>query len=934
LTAEKDDFYRGRPISLLSREPVMGRIQTNVGWTTGINISDTVNQLMKLSAKPRDMLNSRTDTIRQELVAITGLAGLLYAVKSTATTLGKTDLYHQRTSVSSDLNALTSNLSGNAALGTYEFTPLRLVQSQKQVSSGFKADNQPIGAGEITIRFGDHVERDTSLGLLNGGQGIARGKIRIVDRSGAFADIDLSTARTVDDVLTAINNSSSVNVSATVRDGHFRIVDNTGLAAANLKVVEVGGGTTAASLGLGGIDVAAATANGQDVFRLYGGMDLTTLNDGAGVSVNKSLADIRYTLRDGTVGQIDLSPSGGTADTTLDAVLARINAAAPTKLRAEMSPDGTRLQLTDLTVGAESFALESLFDSQALKGLGLDTAATDDVLTGRRIIGGLKTVLLSSLDGGRGMGELGTIEITDRNGGAPATVDLAGLESLEEVVDAINTSGVGVQARVNRARNGIEIVDTSGGAGALVIANGDATETASKLNIAVNSSVASIDSGDMHLQVVSESTLLSSLNGGAGVAAGQFVIRDSQGRSGTVDLRSSKTVGDAIAAINRLFLSARAELNETGDGIVLRDTGGGASTLTVVEGSTTTARDLGLLRTAKTVDVEGESQQIVNGSLTHRIEISATDTLNDLKNKINALAGGFSVSVLNDGSTQPYRLMMQSGRAGKAGELTIDTSAANFRFDESAKAQDALLALGPASNTATAILLSSSSNTFRNVVEGLTVDMKQATGTTVSVNVSSTNTNLVAAAKTLVENYNLFRKQLVELAKYDTTLSQASLLTGNATALRLDVDMTQLLRGEFTGTGEFRSLSAIGFGFGQDGTITLDETAFKAAIAANPDAIEQFLSAPTTGVSARLSGMIERLAGEDSSLVTQRLDALEKKIASNELRMERMDALLEKQRERLTMSFYNMELAVTRIQGNLKYLDSIAWITENNQNSK
>lgn len=912
----------------------MGRIQTNVGWTTGINISDTVNQLMKLSAKPRDMLNSRTDTIRQELVAITGLAGLLYAVKSTATTLGKTDLYHQRTSVSSDLNALTSNLSGNAALGTYEFTPLRLVQSQKQVSSGFKADNQPIGAGEITIRFGDHVERDTSLGLLNGGQGIARGKIRIVDRSGAFADIDLSTARTVDDVLTAINNSSSVNVSATVRDGHFRIVDNTGLAAANLKVVEVGGGTTAASLGLGGIDVAAATANGQDVFRLYGGMDLTTLNDGAGVSVNKSLADIRYTLRDGTVGQIDLSPSGGTADTTLDAVLARINAAAPTKLRAEMSPDGTRLQLTDLTVGAESFALESLFDSQALKGLGLDTAATDDVLTGRRIIGGLKTVLLSSLDGGRGMGELGTIEITDRNGGAPATVDLAGLESLEEVVDAINTSGVGVQARVNRARNGIEIVDTSGGAGALVIANGDATETASKLNIAVNSSVASIDSGDMHLQVVSESTLLSSLNGGAGVAAGQFVIRDSQGRSGTVDLRSSKTVGDAIAAINRLFLSARAELNETGDGIVLRDTGGGASTLTVVEGSTTTARDLGLLRTAKTVDVEGESQQIVNGSLTHRIEISATDTLNDLKNKINALAGGFSVSVLNDGSTQPYRLMMQSGRAGKAGELTIDTSAANFRFDESAKAQDALLALGPASNTATAILLSSSSNTFRNVVEGLTVDMKQATGTTVSVNVSSTNTNLVAAAKTLVENYNLFRKQLVELAKYDTTLSQASLLTGNATALRLDVDMTQLLRGEFTGTGEFRSLSAIGFGFGQDGTITLDETAFKAAIAANPDAIEQFLSAPTTGVSARLSGMIERLAGEDSSLVTQRLDALEKKIASNELRMERMDALLEKQRERLTMSFYNMELAVTRIQGNLKYLDSIAWITENNQNSK
>ena len=39
----------------------MGRINSNVGLVTGINITDTVDQLVKLAAKPRDMVQARTD---------------------------------------------------------------------------------------------------------------------------------------------------------------------------------------------------------------------------------------------------------------------------------------------------------------------------------------------------------------------------------------------------------------------------------------------------------------------------------------------------------------------------------------------------------------------------------------------------------------------------------------------------------------------------------------------------------------------------------------------------------------------------------------------------------------------------------------------------------------------------------------------------------
>src|SRR3970282_726960 len=102
---------------------------------------------------------------------------------------------------------------------------------------------------------------------LNGGQGVAAGKIRITDRAGNSADVDLRTARSVDDVLRAINNNADVEVPAEATGDQFRRTDTSG-GSGNLRVQEVGTGTTAAGLGLSAINVAADSATGADVFAL------------------------------------------------------------------------------------------------------------------------------------------------------------------------------------------------------------------------------------------------------------------------------------------------------------------------------------------------------------------------------------------------------------------------------------------------------------------------------------------------------------------------------------------------------------------------------------------------------------------------------------------------------------------------------------------
>lgn len=910
----------------------MGRIQSDVGLITGIPIADTVKKLMEIAARPRDLLKARTETLEKEQVALTELTALLVAFQYTTDKLATESIYDQRKVTSSDETALAATITGQPAKASYQFTPLRMAQSQQLLSSGFASSAGAIGAGTFRFRFGDHVERAMSLAMLSGGEGFARGRIRITDRSGAAAEIDLTTAQNIDDVLAAINGNTTINVTAEAVGDAIRLTDNTGQTAANLKVMEFGG-TTAASLGLAGIDVAASTATGQDIVRLGTNIQLSALNDGAGVSANRVLADFRVQLNDSTTVDIDLSPivSGGSsvdAEVTLGDVIERINAAAPGKLQAEIDPGGDRLVIKDLSTPAGgTFSLTSLNGSQALADLGLDTAAGADQVTGRRLMGGLKTVLLSSLDGGQGLGTLGDLKITDRSG-LSSTVHLASMETLQQVIDEINRQagldGLGITARISQARTGIELVDTTGAETSnLIVANADATNTADKLGITIDEAATSVRS-DLHLQVISESTKLSSLNGGDGVALQSFTIVNSAGIRTTISLAGDdmETVGDVIRKINSMSSEIEADINETGDGIRLRKVSAGGGSFQIVEGGSTTASDLRLVGTSSLVEIDGEMVQVIDGTTTVSVSLDADDTLNDLVTKINDLGAGVTASTFYDGSELPYRLALVSNRAGSAGSLVFDTSDVAFSLQETARAQDALISMGPA-GSASSVLVRSTSNTFSNVIDGLRLEIKQESDVPVTIAVTGTDTNLVATVETMVENYNKFRTKLKELTAYDAVNEKPAVLTGDSTALRLDTELSYLFSGRFMISGTPASMENLGIHLKDDGTLEFDQDAFSSQFAADPAGTKAFFTTETTGFSSKFHELLEELAGEQNSLLTSRLAALDEKITYNEERMASMSARLVKEQDRMLQEFYRLETAISKMQRDLSLLQSM-----------
>ena len=89
-----------------------------------------------------------------------------------------------------------------------------------------------------------------ALGTLNNGAGVDRGSIRITDRSGASADIDLSSTSTLAGVIATINRDNTIGVTAsmnTAGDGIMLTDDSGGFGT--LTVAEVDG-TTAADFGI------------------------------------------------------------------------------------------------------------------------------------------------------------------------------------------------------------------------------------------------------------------------------------------------------------------------------------------------------------------------------------------------------------------------------------------------------------------------------------------------------------------------------------------------------------------------------------------------------------------------------------------------------------------------------------------------------------
>lgn len=903
-------------------------ISSTVGLVSGINSKDIIDQLMSLEAQGKTRLQTRIDSLNQQKLAYTDLRTRLTSIRLTGTTLKKVSTFQNSAATSSDEDVMTATAASGAATGSFSLQVARLVSTQQTISRGFADFNSAkVGVGTMTFSLGGgELATQNNLSTLRGGDGVRRGQFRITDRSGASTVIDISDAVTVQDVVKKINTALDVQVKATLKGDQIELADLTGKTLSNLIVQDIGDGSSAADLGLVG-NVAAATLTGTDVNFLGTSTALSTLNDGRGVRKASSGNDLAITDRNGTTTNVSLASAK-----TIGDVISAINTAGGSNFKASLTPGGNGLTLTDTTGGGGTLAVANVGDSKAADDLGLTATASGATLTGNSVVTALGTVSLKALSGGAGL-TLGSVDITSRTG-ATTTVNLSASTSVQDILTTINSANAGVKADLNASGNGIQLVDTSGGTGNIVVASSGGGTTAEDLGIngTFDTSTTTVRGKSLRRAFVSSSTLLADYAGGKGVAQGKFKIVNSLGAEYTVNISSNNaSIGDVIRQINATAVGVTASINTNGNGLLLTDTAGGGSKLKVTEVDSTTATDLNILGTATATTIDGAMEKTIT--------TDANDTLATLQTKINNLGFGVTASIINDGTAAtPFRLSLTAKNSGRAGRVTIDSGATALETRNLVEAQDSAVFLGGA-DSAQPLLITSSKNQIAGAIKGVTLNLNGVSKEPVTLNISRSSENIKEQMTTFTTTFNELVDRMGELTKFDTDTSQRGLLLGESTVQSIQTEIYSVFSRVVKDNGKYRTLGDVGLKLATGAKVEFDEEKFTAAYADDPDAVLRLFTLTKTetvggkdkitnlGLGGLLEDAINKLIDPVDGAITRQNKEIDSRTTQFQDRISQMDKLLEAKRARLERQFSNMETILSKLQSQQTSLSQIKSVT-------
>ncbi len=246
----------------------------------------------------------------------------------------------------------------------------------------------------------------------------------------------------------------------------------------------------------------------------------------------------------------------------------------------------------------------------------------------------------------------------------------------------------------------------------------------------------------------------------------------------------------------------------------------------------------------------------------HSVSIPATCSLKDLRDIINAdgTNPGVRASIVDDGSN--YYLQFRGLDTGADYTLTIASNSGLTGFESSdfetvQDNQDAQLKLD-GWPTASNAWITRSSNTITDLVDGLTLNLKEADpGYPVSISIATDLDAVKENVRTFVNQINVVRQQIIDMTKVDSTSGEGSILTGNYGVQMISSNLKDAVASKGIGfdwdLDDYVVLSQLGITTdAQEGSVTqglllLDEDALDEALAADPDAVALLFAADHVG---------------------------------------------------------------------------------------
>lgn len=251
-----------------------------------------------------------------------------------------------------------------------------------------------------------------------------------------------------------------------------------------------------------------------------------------------------------------------------------------------------------------------------------------------------------------------------------------------------------------------------------------------------------------------------------------------------------------------------------------------------------------------------------NGAGSKQVTIdSSNNTLNGIRDAINSASIGVTASVINDGGATPYRLALSNSQTGEASSMKIsvsgDAALGNLLNHDPAGSQ-ALTQTVAAQNAALKVDgldISKPSNTFSDVVPGVTLTLKKTNaGSPTNLSVTRDTNAVKANVQEFVDGYNKLTGSLKSLTSYDMTSKKGAALYGDSSVRNMLGQLRGLVTGTITGgASSLTRLSDAGVSYQADGTLKLDATKLQTVIDTQFDQLPGLFAASGTSTDSQVS---------------------------------------------------------------------------------
>lgn len=219
-------------------------------------------------------------------------------------------------------------------------------------------------------------------------------------------------------------------------------------------------------------------------------------------------------------------------------------------------------------------------------------------------------------------------------------------------------------------------------------------------------------------------------------------------------------------------------------------------------------------------------------------------SLQGIRDAINKANIGVTATIVSDGGTNPYHLVLTSNKTGEKSSMKIGVDGVDGQpgdpaiaallghdpggvqgLTQTSAAQDTLLNMN-------GIDIRSNSTTVTEAVQGVSLDITAVGSTT--LNVTRDTAAVSTAVNNFVKAYNDLNKTITSLAGYNAETKTAGVLQGDASVRSIQSQLRRQLGASVEGLGgKLTTLSQVGITFQKDGSLAVDSGKLNKAVTEN-----------------------------------------------------------------------------------------------------